>query len=74
MGDSVQPRKSIALGMFAVTVSISASKRASIHLPKIFLCHTPSLIVKVAFTKCHKSWMKRVRMTASQIEISFSDP
>lgn len=29
MGDSVQPRKYIALGIFAVTVSISASKRAS---------------------------------------------
>lgn len=36
MGDSVQPRKYIALGMFAVTVSIFASKRASIHLPKLF--------------------------------------
>lgn len=53
MGDSVQPRKYIALGMFPVTFSIFASKRASIHLPKIFLCNTSSVIVKVAFTKCH---------------------
>lgn len=53
MGDSVQPRKHVALGTFTVTFSIFASKRTSIHLLKMLLGDTSSLIVNVAFTKCH---------------------
>lgn len=41
------------LGTFTVTFSIFAFKRTSIHLLRLLLGDTSSLIVNVAFTKCH---------------------
>lgn len=49
---SVQHTKHAALGMFTVTF-IFASKRTSVHLWRILLGDNSSLIVNVAFTKCH---------------------